>query len=67
MQLAPSGGWSPRQFSLNADGTLLTAGHQNNKSVILWGRDTDSGMIGMGGVKANVTVSGAVVCVLWDE
>ncbi|KAH8674608.1 Lactonase, 7-bladed beta-propeller-domain-containing protein [Tricladium varicosporioides] len=67
VQLAPSGGWSPRQFSLNRDGTLLTAGHQNNKSVILWGRDTDSGMIGLDGVKANVTLSGAVVCVLWDE
>lgn len=65
VQLAPSGGWSPRQFSLNKKGDLLAVGHQNNNSVIIWERDLRSGKIVGNGTK--ITLSTAVVATIWDE
>ncbi|KAH9214254.1 Lactonase, 7-bladed beta-propeller-domain-containing protein [Leptodontidium sp. 2 PMI_412] len=65
VQLAPSGGWSPRQFSLNKKGDLLAVGHQNNFTVIIWQRDLASGKIV--GEGASITLSTAVVATIWDE
>ena len=70
VQLAPSGGWSPRQFSINKAGDLLAIGHQNNNSVVVWKRDIASGKIVLeaeGGKVAQVTLSGAVVATIFDE
>ncbi|KAK0111694.1 hypothetical protein ONS95_002038 [Cadophora gregata] len=65
IQLAPSGGWSPRQFSLNKKGNLLAVGHQNNFTVIVWERDLESGKIL--GQRASIKLSTAVVATIWDE
>lgn len=70
LQLAPSGGWSPRHFALNKAGDLLAVGHQNNNTVVIWARDLETGKIVTaeeGGPAAIVTLSGAVVCTIWDE
>ncbi|OJD31836.1 3-carboxymuconate cyclase [Diplodia corticola] len=70
VQLAPSGGWSPRHFALNKAGDLLAVGHQNNKTVVIWERDLETGKIVTaegGGPVAIVQLSGAVVCTIWDE
>lgn len=70
IQLAPSGGWSPRQFSINKAGDLLAIGHQNNNSVVVWKRDVASGKIVLeaeGGKVGVVTLSGAVVATVFDE
>lgn len=70
VQLAPSGGWSPRQFSINKAGDLLAIGHQDNKTVIVWKRDIASGMIvpeAEGGKVGQVTLAGAVVSTIFDE
>lgn len=70
IQLAPSGGWSPRQFSINKAGDLLAIGHQNNNSVVVWKRDVASGKIVLeaeGGKVGVVTLSGAVVATIFDE
>lgn len=65
VQLAPSGGWSPRQFALNQDGSMLAVGHQNNDSVVLWQRDLASGLIV--GRPVTVNISGSAVATIWDE
>ncbi|WYZ40012.1 hypothetical protein EsH8_IV_000353 [Colletotrichum jinshuiense] len=70
VQLAPSGGWSPRQFSINKAGDLIAVGHQNNRTVVIWKRDLVSGKIiteAEGGKVGQVTLTGAVVATIWDE
>lgn len=70
VQLAPSGGWSPRQFSINRAGDLIAIGHQNNKTVVVWKRDVASGKIvseAEGGKVGQVTLDGAVVSTIFDE
>ncbi|KAL0931082.1 YkgB [Colletotrichum truncatum] len=70
VQLAPSGGWSPRQFALNKAGDLLAVGHQNNRTVVIWKRDLASGKIipeAEGGKVGQVQLTGAVVTTIWDE
>jgi 6-phosphogluconolactonase (cycloisomerase 2 family) len=70
VQLAPSGGWSPRQFSFNKLGDMIAVGHQNNRTVVIWKRDLESGKIiteEEGGKLGEVTLSGAVVFAMWDE
>ncbi|KAL9946050.1 hypothetical protein ACHAP6_006680 [Verticillium nonalfalfae] len=70
VQLAPSGGWSPRQFSFNKAGTLVAVGHQNNRTVTIWKRDVRSGKIVLeedGGKVGEVLLTGAVVATIWDE
>ncbi|KAJ0159348.1 putative 6-phosphogluconolactonase, partial [Colletotrichum tanaceti] len=70
VQLAPSGGWSPRQFSINKAGDLLAIGHQNNRTVVIWKRDLVSGKIiteAEGGKVGQVTLTGAVVATIFDE
>ncbi|KAF2630948.1 putative isomerase YbhE [Macroventuria anomochaeta] len=65
VQIAPSGGYLPRQFSLNKKGDRLAVGHQGNSTVVVWDRDVRSGRIGekVGETK----VRGPVVFVGWDE
>ncbi|KAL2878226.1 hypothetical protein SGCOL_006477 [Colletotrichum sp. CLE4] len=70
VQLAPSGGWSPRQFSINKAGDLIAVGHQNNRTVVIWKRDLVSGKIiteAEGGKVGQVTLTGAVVATIFDE
>ncbi|KAK7418036.1 hypothetical protein QQX98_004175 [Neonectria punicea] len=70
VQLAPSGGWSPRQFSFNKKGDMIAVGHQNNRTVVIWKRDIRSGKIILeedGGKLGQVTLTGAVVATIWDE
>ncbi|KAM0273914.1 hypothetical protein ACHAQH_008118 [Verticillium albo-atrum] len=70
VQLAPSGGWSPRQFSFNKAGNLVAVGHQNNRTVTIWKRDIKSGKIVLeeeGGKVGQVVLTGAVVATIWDE
>ncbi|KAM0326322.1 hypothetical protein ACHAQA_006922 [Verticillium albo-atrum] len=70
VQLAPSGGWSPRQFSFNKAGNLVAVGHQNNRTVTIWKRDVKSGKIVLeedGGKVGQVVLTGAVVATIWDE
>ena len=70
IQLSPSGGWSPRQFSFNKLGDMIAVGHQNNNSVIIWRRNLNTGLIlgeDQGGKIATRTLTGAVVCTIWDE
>lgn len=65
VQIAPSGGYQPRQFSLNKRGDRVAVGHQVNGTVVVWDRDVRSGKIGK--KIAETTVSGPVVFVGWDE
>lgn len=65
IQLAPSGGWSPRQFSINKKGDLIAVGHQNNFTVVIWQRDLVSGKIV--GEGKSITLRTAVVSTIWDE
>lgn len=70
LQNVPSGGWSPRQFSLNAAGDMIAVGHQNNKTVVIWKRDVESGLIlteEQGGKVGEVLLTGSVVSTIWDE
>ncbi|KAF2852892.1 putative isomerase YbhE [Plenodomus tracheiphilus IPT5] len=70
VQQAPSGGYSPRQFSINKVGDKIAVGHQNNNTVVVWKRDIDSGKIvseADGGKLGVATLSGAVVFTQWDE
>ncbi|CAG8953151.1 hypothetical protein HYFRA_00003350 [Hymenoscyphus fraxineus] len=67
LQLAPSGGYSPRHFSINADGSFLAVGHQGNRSVTIWQRDVVSGKIITEKPAAKVQLSGAISCTIWDE
>lgn len=66
-QLAPSGGYSPRQFSINKAGDLLAVGHQTNFTVVIWKRDVDTGLIATDAPVAQVTLNRAVVVAIWDE
>ncbi|KAK2615009.1 hypothetical protein N8I77_001788 [Diaporthe amygdali] len=70
LQSAPSGGWLPRQFSLNKAGDLLAVGHQTNNTVVVWKRDVETGLIiteEEGGKVGEVVLSGPVVSTIWDE
>ena len=65
VQIAQSGGYLPRQFSLNKKGDKVAVGHQVNGTVVIWDRHIESGKIGQ--KLAEVKVSGPVVFVGWDE
>ncbi|KAG9188992.1 hypothetical protein G6011_05860 [Alternaria panax] len=68
VQHAPSGGYSPRQFMINTEGDKIAVGHQNNKTVVVWKRDVETGKIVReedGGLLGAVTLSGAVVFAQW--
>ncbi|RDW85088.1 hypothetical protein BP6252_02678 [Coleophoma cylindrospora] len=67
-QLAPTGGYLPRQFSINKAGDMVAIGHQVNNTVVVWERDIESGMIVTeGGPLAQAVLSGNVVMTIWDD
>lgn len=65
VQIAPSGGYLPRQFSLNKKGDKIAVGNQVPSTVVVWQRDVRSGKIGE--KVAETKVNGPVVFVGWDE
>lgn len=65
VQVSPSGGYLPRQFSLNRAGDRVAVGHQGSSTVVVWERDVESGRIG--GKLAERKLEGPVVFVGWDE
>ncbi|KAH7359682.1 Lactonase, 7-bladed beta-propeller-domain-containing protein [Pyrenochaeta sp. MPI-SDFR-AT-0127] len=70
VQTAPSGGYLPRQFSLNRKGDRVAVGHQGNNTVVVWKRDIRSGKIiseADGGKVGSQTLSGQVAFVQWYE
>jgi 6-phosphogluconolactonase (cycloisomerase 2 family) len=70
VQTAPSGGYLPRQFSLNKKGDRVAVGHQGNNTVVVWKRDVESGKIvseADGGKVGEQTLSGQVAFVQWYE
>ncbi|KAL6409798.1 YkgB [Ilyonectria robusta] len=70
VQLTPSGGWLPRQFSFNKAGDKIAVGHQGNQTVVIWKRDVKSGKIiaeDKGGKLGQIQLTGPVVATIWDE
>lgn len=70
VQTAPSGGYLPRQFSLNGKGDKVAVGHQGNNTVVVWKRDIITGKIvseAEGGKIASQTLLGQVAFVQWHE
>jgi 6-phosphogluconolactonase (cycloisomerase 2 family) len=70
VQLAPAGGWQPRQFSFNKAGDKIAVGLQTNRTVVIWKRDLKSGKIiseEEGGKLGQVQLTGSVVATIWDE
>lgn len=65
VQVSSSGGYLPRQFSLNRGGTKVAVGHQGSGTVVVWERDVESGNIGR--KIAEKKLKGPVVFVGWDE
>lgn len=46
VQLAPSGGLSPRHFSLNCDGTMIAVANFVSRDVAVYERNVESGLLG---------------------
>ncbi|KAH7405748.1 3-carboxymuconate cyclase [Phaeosphaeria sp. MPI-PUGE-AT-0046c] len=46
VNLAPSGGLTPRHFSLNKDGTMVAVANQLDGTVVVYARDVETGVIG---------------------
>jgi 6-phosphogluconolactonase (cycloisomerase 2 family) len=66
VQLSPSGGLIPRQYSMNAIGDLLAVGNQNSMNLVIFERDIVSGKIGETPV-VEVKLPGNTTYVAWDE
>jgi len=64
-QLWPAGGSFPRHYSMNAPGTLVAVGLQNDALVAILQRDPSTGLIGE--PIARIPVGGNVTCVVFDE
>ncbi|KAJ9609499.1 hypothetical protein H2200_005826 [Cladophialophora chaetospira] len=65
VQLWPSGGLYPRQFSINPSGTLLAVGNQLSANVALLSRDPGTGLIGE--PLARIPLDGNITCVVFDQ
>jgi hypothetical protein len=63
-QLAPAGGFFPRQFSVNDEGTLAAVGLQYGASVVIVERKPDGTF---GDFVAEIEVDGEITSVVWDE
>lgn len=64
-QLSPSGGFYPRQFSVNKNGTLAAVGLQSDSRVVIVSRDTKTGLYG--DFVASIDLPGEITSVIWDE
>ncbi|KIH91702.1 hypothetical protein SPBR_01790 [Sporothrix brasiliensis 5110] len=65
VQLFPSGGQVPRQFSINKAGTLLGVGQQGSGRAVFINRDVKSGKLT--GFAGAVDIAGEVTSVVFDE
>ena len=65
VQLWPSGGSYPRQYSFDSTGSLLAVGNQYSQNVVVLQRDVATGLIGE--PVARATVGGNTTCIMWDE
>ncbi|KAK3674313.1 hypothetical protein LTR78_005782 [Recurvomyces mirabilis] len=64
-QLWPSGGFYPRQFSIDKTGSLVAVGHQYDQNIVILARDVATGLIGE--PLARMKVPGNTTCIQWDE
>ncbi|KAL0934822.1 extracellular aldonolactonase [Colletotrichum truncatum] len=64
-QLHPSGGRFPRQFSINKAGDQVAVGLQQDGRVVVIERDVETGLLK--DFIANISITGEVVCVIYDE
>ncbi|KUJ16153.1 YkgB protein [Mollisia scopiformis] len=64
-QLSPSGGFYPRQFSVNKNGTMAAVGLQEDARVVIVSRNTTTGLYG--GFLASINLPGEITSVIWDE
>ncbi|KHJ36112.1 putative 3-carboxymuconate cyclase [Erysiphe necator] len=64
-QLAPAGGRTPRNFSLNKNGTLVAVALQGDQRIAIFERSIDSGKFGR--LLASMAVEGELTSVIWDE
>jgi len=64
-QLTPAGGFYPRQFSVNKNGTLAAVGLQLDSRVVIIERDVEKGTFGK--FVAEIDVPGQITSVIWDE
>jgi 6-phosphogluconolactonase (cycloisomerase 2 family) len=65
VQVYPSGGMVPRQFSINKAGTLLGVGLQQDGRVVVIDRDPQTGKLK--NFVAHADIAGQVTCVIFDE
>ena len=65
VQLYPSGGQIPRQFSINKAGTLLGVGEQGSSRAVFINRDVMSGKLT--GFAGAIGIAGQVTSVVFDE
>ncbi|CAK7203451.1 hypothetical protein SEUCBS139899_006185 [Sporothrix eucalyptigena] len=65
VQLFPSGGQIPRQFSINKAGTLLGVGQQGSGRAVFINRDVQSGKLT--GFAGEIDIAGQVTSVVFDE
>ncbi|KAK3625453.1 hypothetical protein LTR56_014292 [Elasticomyces elasticus] len=65
VQLWPSGGLFPRQFSIDGTGSLVAVGNQNSQNVAILSRDVSTGLIGE--PVARMIVPGNTTCIMWDQ
>ena len=63
--MAAAGGMYPRQFSTNANGTLVGVGLQNDGRVVVMKRDPETGLFGS--IVANFEGLAQVTSVVFDE
>ncbi|KIN00255.1 hypothetical protein OIDMADRAFT_125399 [Oidiodendron maius Zn] len=64
-QNAPAGGFFPRQFSVNKDGTLAAVGLQYDSRVVLIERDVKDGTFGK--FVAEIDIPGQITSVIFDD
>ncbi|KAF2021925.1 YkgB protein [Aaosphaeria arxii CBS 175.79] len=66
VQLAPSGGLTPRHFAVNKAGNLIAVGNQDSASVEIFARSAESGKIGAQ-IATLQKIFGSPNNIVWDE
>lgn len=64
-QLAPAGGFFPRQFSVNKDGSLAAVGLQYDSRVVVIERNVANGKLGK--FVAEINIPGQITSVIFDD
>ncbi|TKA73467.1 hypothetical protein B0A55_05951 [Friedmanniomyces simplex] len=65
VQIWPSGGLYPRQFSIDGTGSFVAVSNQYSQNVAILSRDVATGLIGE--PIARMSVPGNTTCIMWDE